>query len=254
LLQFSDDENAPLAGVISRTMADQHWPGADPLGAQIEVEYVPRPVTVVGVVGDTRQTGLSQSHQPLLFLSQMQSPRRYFRILARGAQDPVQLAGAVRQAAARIDPSLPLTQVRSLGQVVDDFLLPQRSLTESLGALSLGALLLAAVGIYGLMAFFVSQRVREIGIRMALGARRLDVMTMILRRVGRLTAAGVVIGMAGAFALTRFMGSFLQGVEAADPLSFAAIAALLATVAVVSGLIPAGRASRIDPLTALRQE
>ncbi|HSR66850.1 MAG TPA: ABC transporter permease [Acidobacteriota bacterium] len=253
-LRASDDENAPLAAVISQSMADRHWPRGNALGSQIEVEHLPQPVTVVGIAADTRQTDLAEARQSLLFLGQMQIPSRYFRVLARSQGDPRQLAGTVRAALARIDATIPLTEVRTLQEVVEEFLLPQRTLTQSLGILSSGALLLAAIGIYGLMAFFVSQRVREIGIRMALGARRQDVLTMVLGRVGRLAAIGVVIGLAGAFALTRFMAAFLEGVQPADPVSFLIIALLLGAVAVASGLIPAARASRIDPLTALRHE
>ncbi|MEE8587274.1 MAG: FtsX-like permease family protein, partial [Acidobacteriota bacterium] len=224
------------------------------VGALLKLDGTGQPFMVVGVVGNVRQVDLESSSRPIIYRPQLQSPWRYLRVLARASGNPEALAPAIRREIWSLDAALPINQVRTLEQVVSDFLLPQRSLAESLGVLSAGALILAAVGIYGLMAFFVSQRVREIGIRLALGAQRSDVLRLVVGRTLKLTALGLAIGLAGAFGLTRLMSNFFFGVAAGDPSSFALTALFLTATALLAGYIPARRASRIDPMLTLRCE
>ena len=249
-----DEAGSQPVALISQAMANRFWPDSDPLGALLKLGDKGQPVMVVGVVGNVRQVDLESSSQPTIYRPQLQSPWRYLRVLARASGNPEALAAPIRREIWSLDAALPINEVRTLEQVVNDFLLPQRSLAESLGVLSAGALILAAVGIYGLMAFFVSQRVREIGIRLALGAKRSDVLRLVVGRTLKLTALGLTIGLAGAFGLTRLMSNFFFGVAAGDPSTFALTALFLTATALLAGYIPARRASRIDPMLTLRCE
>lgn len=251
-LSGADDAGSDPVAMVDATLVERFLGGVDPVGAELRLGDG-TPVRVVGVVGASHQVELARSPDPVIYLSQQQVPRRYMRILVRTAVDPVTVAPAARAAVAELEPRLPLSEVRTLGQVVDDFLLAQSTLADGLAMLAAGALLLAAIGVYGLMAFFVSQRVRDIGIHVALGATRGRVAGMIGVRILRLTAIGVGIGLAIAYATMRLLGSFLYGVEAADPLAFGAAAALLAAIALGAGLVGARRALTVDPMTVLRE-
>ena len=247
----SDDLDAVWVGVVDETFAERHFGDGQAVGRQLHIDG-DRTVTIVGVAGASRQVDLATSPEPLLYLSQRQIPRRYMRLLVRTQGDPASLVSTVRAAVADIDPRLPLSEVRTMVQVVDDFLLPQALLANSMGVLAAGALLLAAIGVYGLMDFFVSQRIRDIGIHVALGATRNRVRVMIADRVLRLAAAGVAVGMLAALGLMQLLGSFLYGVDAADPGAFALAAIFLVVVALTAGIMGARRATRIDPMVALR--
>jgi len=250
---FAGDEDASTerVAIVDATFVDRHFGDRDALGEMLRLS---EGVTarIIGVVGAARQVDLADSPPPVLYLSQLQAPRRYMRVLARTATDPASLVPAVRAAMAGLEPRLPLAQVRTISQVVEEFLQAQSTLANGLALLAAGALLLAAVGVYGLMAFFVSQRVRDIGIHVALGATRGRVGRMIASRVLRLTAVGVAIGVVIAYGTMQALGSFLYGVRAADPMAYGVAAAFLALVAVGAGLVGARQALAIDPMTVLR--
>jgi putative ABC transport system permease protein len=175
-------------------------------------------------------------------------------VVMRAAGDPGQLAQAARQHVLAVDPDLPIFNVRTMERIWDDSVAPQRLNTLLLGIFGGVALLLAAVGIYGVMSYSVTQRTHELGIRMALGARPRDVRALVVRQGMTFVALGVGLGLAGALVVTRWMASLLYGVSASDPLTFGAIALLLAGVALFACFIPARRATRVDPIIALRHE
>lgn len=189
-----------------------------------------------------------------LYLPQAQNPWSYFRVLLRTAGEPQNTAPALRQAVAHVAPGVPLSGVRPLRAVLDEFLLPQRSLAAGFVVLGAAALLLAVVGLYGVLTQFVARRTREIGVRVALGANRRDVLRLVLGRGLTLTAVGAVIGVAGALAMSRLLESFLFGVTATDPWTLAGITATLLLTALLACAAPALRASRLDPLEVLRDE
>jgi putative ABC transport system permease protein len=249
----ADDAGAARVAIVSETLARRFWPDADAVGRRLDLSEG-GPVTIVGVVGDTKQEDMAASAGAEIFFPEAQVSTRYLRVLARTTGDPGSLAPAVSDAIWRVDRNLPLVQIRSLADVVQEFLLPQTAISSTLFVLALGALLLAVVGIYGLMAFFVTERTREIGIRLALGAAPAAVARHVLARGVRLTLAGVGAGLLGALGLARLMASLLFGVGALDPLAFGAVPAVLVLVALVSCFVPARRAASVDPLTSLRCE
>jgi len=252
---FSDADRAGAARVvaINETMARSFWPGGDPVGRTIRLEDG-ETATVVAIVGDTNDEDVAAGAGAQIYMPQAQVPWRYLRVLARTSGDPSAMVAEVSDAIWRVDPNLPLVEVRSLEQVVRDFLLPQTALSATLAGLAFGALLLAVVGVYGLMSFFVSRRRHEIGIRMALGASRRNVLTMVVGRGLWLTAAGLVGGLVGAAGLARVMSSLLFGVATVDAVAFGAAPAVLLAVALLSCYLPARRAAAIDPLVSLRYE
>lgn len=249
----ADRDGTPRVVIVNETMARNYWPGADPVGARLELSDG-EPAVVVGVVGDTMHSDVTAAPGPQIYFAQAQAPWRYHRMLARTAGDPLVLTTAVSEVLWRVDSRIPLVEIRSLEQVVQDFFLPQTSISATLAVLALGALLLAVVGIYGLMSFFVSQRTHEIGIRMALGASPREVLALVLRRGLWLTLAGVGVGVAGAFGLAQGMSSLLYGIATVDPVAFAAVPAILLAVAMLSCYVPARRAATVDPLVSLRYE
>ncbi len=249
----ADDAGAARVAIVNETLARRYWPGDSAVGRRIDLADGGS-VTIVGVVGDTKQEDVATAPGAEIYFPQAQVPWRYLRVLARTTGDPVSLAPAVSDAIWRVDRNLPLVQVRSLADVVREFLLPQTAISTTLFVLALGALLLAVVGIYGLMAFFVTERTCEIGIRLALGAAPGVVARQVLTRGLRLTLAGVGAGLLGAAGLARLMSSLLFGVGALDPLAFGAVPAILLLVALVSCFVPARRAASVDPLTSLRCE
>jgi len=252
---FTDGDRAGAARVvaINETLARNYWPDADPVGRTIRLEDVGI-ATIVAVVGDTKYEDLAAGAGAQIYLPQAQAPSRYLRVIARTVGDPSAMVATVSEAVWRVDPNLPLVEIRPLEQVVRDFLLPQTALSATLSGLALGALLLAVLGVYGLMSFFVSRRRHEIGIRMALGASRRSVLALVVGRGFRLAAAGLVGGLAGAVALAQVMASLLFGVGALDPVAFAAVPAVLLAVALLSCYLPARRAAAIDPVASLRYE
>jgi len=260
-LEPSDrNENAQRVAVINQAMARRFWQGS-PIGRRVnpQVSNQPNWFTVVGVVEDTKNIGVDKpAGTELYFLDQQVAQlfggntRQNFTVRATG--DPALVAAAVRGAVRDIDPALPIFGMQAMTDLVAVSLVRPRFLSILLGSFSAIALVLAAVGIYGVMAYSVSQRTQEIGVRMALGARSSDVMKMVLTQGTKLAAVGVGLGLAGAFALTRLMSTLLFEVSVTDPATFTAVVALLAAVALLACYVPARRATKVDPMVALRIE
>ena len=214
----------------------------------------PNPTEIIGVVGDVRDDSLTDEAQPTVYFPHPELTYAFMTLVIRTSGDPAELAPAARREISAIDPDQPVSDVRTMRQVMADTVGRARFNTLLLGLFAGLATLLAAVGIFGVMNYSVTLRTREIGLRMALGAEPARVLMLVLRQGLLLTLVGIGIGLAGALALTRLMSGLLFGVGANDPLTFAAIVLLLAFVSLVACYIPARRATRIDPLIALRYE
>jgi putative ABC transport system permease protein len=239
--------------VINREMARRFWPGGDALGKRINLcSLAPTPCwsSIIGVVGDVHQFGLDGSPTNDAYFSGGWTPY----LVIRTASDPVALAAAVTDVIHKTDANLPVTQVATLDDLISDSVSPRRFSAALIGIFSGIALLLAAVGIYGVMSYAVGQRTQEIGIRVALGAQPGDVWKLMIGLGARLALAGIAVGLAGAFALTRYLSSLLFDVKPTDPLTFLSVAVLLAMVALAACYVPARRAVRVDPIVALRYE
>ncbi len=256
--------SAPVA-VVNETMARAYWSGpAEAVGGRIRLgSATNRPwATVVGVVADERHDGVTAIVREKFFVPHIQwpvstnggDPIRSVFVVARTAVDPMDLAGAIRSEIRQLHASLPVAEVRSMREVVAASLATPRLTGFLLGAFAAIALALAAVGIYGVLAYVVSQRTAEIGIRMALGAERSQVLGAVLRHGLELAAAGIGGGLIGALALTRLMQSILYEVAPNDPFTFAAVAAALLLIALAASLLPARRATRVSPTAAVRSQ
>jgi putative ABC transport system permease protein len=255
---FTEREEAEARRVvlISESLARQHFPGEDPLGKRIVVPMSenPSPTEIVGVVGDVRYESPSEDAEPTVYLPPPELTYPFMTFVVRTAGDPAEMAPAVRRELRAIDPDQPVSDVRTMTQVMSDSVGRARFNTLLLGLFAGLATLLAAIGIFGVMNYSVALRTREIGLRVALGAQPARVLMLVLRQGLLLTLIGIGVGLLGALALTRLMSSLLFGVEATDPATFVAIVLLLVAVSLVACYIPARRATRIDPLTALKYE
>jgi putative ABC transport system permease protein len=209
---------------------------------------------VVVAVGDVRHMSLAQAPDAEICFPFAQSPQPAMSLALRTSSEPLRFAPALRQAVLELDREQPVSRVAAMEQTLAGSLAAQRFSTVLLGIFAVVALVLAAIGIYGVISFSVTRRTHEIGIRMALGARRADVLRMVVLEGTLLALMGVSIGLAAAFALTRLIGSLLYGVKATDPLVFSAISLLLIAVAALASYLPARRAARVDPMVALRYE
>ncbi|MDP1571451.1 MAG: ABC transporter permease [Vicinamibacterales bacterium] len=252
LLEPSDHEEAPRAVVINRALATRYWPDTDPVGTRLRAG--PNAVTIVGIVADVRHRELSQPALPQMYLSMAQWPQGAMTAVIKTTGDPAALAPAVRAAVAAIDPSLPVSGIDTLESLMAGTLALPRLLAMLMLTFAGTALLLAAIGIYGLMAYSVSQRTQEFGVRVALGANARDVLGLVLGQAMRLTAAGVLVGAAAAFGVSRLLAALLYDVTPADVPTFAATALALSAVALAAAYLPARRAMRISPVEALRNE
>lgn len=252
-----DVAGAPDVAVISETLARRRWPGSDPIGRVINFGNMDgnlRPLTIVGVAGDVRAQGLDRPPAPIVYVSYRQRgirPDATPTFLLRAATPPATVASSVRGIFRELAPELPV-RVSTFGSEMGGWLADRRFLLLVVGVFAASALLLAAVGIYGIVAFSVARRTREIGIRMALGAERRDVLRLVVGEGARLAAAGIAAGTAVSLAVTRLVASLLFGVAATDPVTFGAVAALLAGAALAASYLPARRAMRLDPNAALR--
>ncbi|MDT5271512.1 MAG: putative transport system permease protein [Acidobacteriota bacterium] len=250
-----DSEKAPMVVVINETMARRYWPGESPLGKRITIwrdEKFPR--EIVGVVGDTRSNPAEPAGAQM-YVPFAQDPNwASLSLVVRTSADPASLAAAARNEVHALDKAIPVYNARPMSNVVAASLAERRASTLLVGAFALLALLLALVGIYGVTAYYVTQRTHEIGLRMALGARARHILGLVVGRSLRLTLAGLAVGLCGALALTRVMESLLYEVKPADPVTLAAAAALLGAISLLACLLPARRAARVDPLIALRAE
>jgi putative ABC transport system permease protein len=241
--------------IISEAMARQYWPNQDPIGQRIIVSWNDEgPDEIVGVVGDVRQENLEKEVRPSIYWPPSRFAYPWMTIAIRTSGNVTSVVSAATAKVHELDANIAVADVRLMREVMD-ISVAQRRLTMLLLALFAGmALLLAAVGIYGVISYAVTQRTQEIGIRMALGAQRSAVLRMVIRQAVMLAAIGIVVGAAGAFVLTGLMKNLLFGVLPSDPVTFAAVSALLGLVAVVAALVPGLRATRVDPVVALRAE
>jgi len=257
-LSEADDENSPLAVLISETAAQRWWPNQDPIGRRVKVPgFDPSPQpwrTVVGVVEDVKQAGLNAPHTMQIYLPHAQFSTGSLVLIVRTGPDPLDVTGEIRREVAGIDPELPVSNVASMEQVMDDSTASQLFSAALLGTLSGLGLLLAMVGVYGVLSYGVSQQTREIGIRMALGAARRDVLALVVGNGLKLLLTGVAAGTVAALLVTRLMSGLLFGVSANDPLTFVSIAVFVSAIALLASYIPARRAAKVDPMVALRYE
>ena len=259
-VSWNDTQQAPLIAVVSETMAQKFWANSDAIGKRFKLGPVQGRdpwITVIGVAGNVHQLQLQGVARPAIYLAATQDAGtgdtlRDWTIQTAG--DPEPLAPAVRSAIWAVDANLPISRTQTMEQVRSAVLGPQQVNFSLVGLFGIVALVLAAVGLYGVTAYSVAQRTHEIGIRVALGARRAEVLRLVLGQGAKLAMLGLAIGTAAALALSQFLSSLLYGVTARDPLTFAGVAALLAGVALAASYIPARRAMRVDPMIALRHE
>jgi putative ABC transport system permease protein len=254
-----DAKDSPHVAVINETMAKNLFPDEDPVGKRITFDTGddnPNPdwYEIVGVVGDVKQYGLDQATPLQTYEPYTQQTYSYMTLVARTTVAPTNLTAAIRNAVLQIDKEQPIANVRTLDQILSTSIAQQRFSMLLLGVFAAVAMLLAAVGIYGVLSYSVTQRTHEVGIRMALGAGRRDVLRLLIGHGMLLTLIGVAAGLAAAFALTRLMSTLLFGVSPTDPATFGLIALLLVTVALLACWIPARRATKVDPMVALRNE
>jgi putative ABC transport system permease protein len=238
--------------IVSKQLVDTAFPNEDALGKRLITGYKGEPYEIIGIVGDLLHQSLGGPTTPAMYFPMRQSGRMNLVVRTKG--EPLSIAGSLRNVVHNIDPDQPVSAMRPMTEWVDSSVTQSRDLTTLFGLFAALAMILAATGIYGVMSYSVAQRTHEIGIRMALGARRADVLKLVVGQGMLLTLIGVVIGLLSAYGLTRVMASLLFGVTARDPITFVVVAALLTTVAFVACFVPARRATRVDPLVALRYE
>jgi putative ABC transport system permease protein len=250
-----DNANAPLVTLINRTAAQRIWPNEDPLGKRVRLGGIDNPLrSVVGIVGDVNHYDLETAPDLQAYVPHAQWTDSYMRLVVRAGADPTALTGPVGQAIHAIDPDAPLYKVATMRQLLSVSVAQRRFTLLLIAVFAAVALLMAAIGLYGVMAYSVTQRTQEIGIRVALGAQSADVLWSVVGRGLRLVALGMALGLIAALALTRFMKTLLFGVSATDPISFIGVAFLLALVALLACWVPARRATKVDPMVALRCE
>jgi putative ABC transport system permease protein len=260
-LDGRDGDGSALTVVINQSMARHFYGNESPIGRRISTNGGgpnPPPVwrTIVGVIADIKNAGMDKPAGTELYMpySQVGFPYRNFSVVLRTSGDPLQLSRAATEAVHSLDPSLPVSSIRTMDDVIATAESRPRFLTLLLGLFSGLAMALAAVGIYGVMAYSVTQRTQEIGIRMALGAKPTDVLGMVVKNGMLLTAIGMAVGLGAALGLTRLMRTLLFGVTATDAMTFVTVPLVLVVIALIACYIPARRATRVDPLIALRYD
>jgi putative ABC transport system permease protein len=259
---FTSDDRAgtPPVVLITESAARQFFPGEDPLGKTITLGWRRGPGTphaggeVIGILGDVKEAGLNEPDAPQIYLPYRQWPVSSMTVMLTTSVPPMSLADAVRSEVYAIDGNLPVSNVRTLDAILAKSISQQRFYMLLLAVFASVALVLAAVGIFGVLSYAVSQRTREIGIRMALGAQSPTVIGLIVRQAMVLVALGVAAGLVGGLVLSQTMAKMLFGVAPTDPATYATVAVVLGTVALVASYLPARRATRVDPIVALRAE
>jgi len=251
-LTAQDADSGSLGVVVSAALARKHWPGRSPIGE--EIAFYDRRARVVGVVADARYTSVQGEPVPIVFVSNRVFTRRIFTVIARTSGDPAAVLPSVRDAVRGVEPDQPITEMGTMRDAIGDAVAAPRVLTLLVGMFGVVALLLAAIGVYGVVAYVVGQRTNEIGIRIALGARPGDIVRWTLRTGLAPALVGLVVGGVAALALSRLLGAQLYDVSPTDPVVFGAVAGVLVLVALLASGVPARRAARVDPAVALRAE
>jgi putative ABC transport system permease protein len=253
----ADNQNVPTVLLINETLQRQFFEGEDPIGRRLNIgtDKEPEWSEIVGIVNDVKYNGMAETVQPALYLNLAQSPSWSMSLVVKTATaDPLKMVGPIRGEIAKIDPDLPVAQIDTMDHRFADAVAQPRFRTVLIAVFAAVALVLACVGIYGVMSYSVTQRTHEIGVRMALGARAGDVLKMVIRQGLTVAGIGVTVGLGASFALTRLMSSLLFGVKPTDPPTFIVTALILALTALLACYIPARRATKVDPMIALRYE
>jgi putative ABC transport system permease protein len=251
-----DRADTPRVLVVNQALAQRFFPGQSAIGKRLGLEDENRLdwAEIVGVVGNVKHQRLDAETKPELYQPYSQNPRNFMSVVVRATGDPSSLVAPIRTQVAALDPDQPIYQISTMESLLARTLAQSRFVMLLLGGFSALAMVLAAVGIYGVMSWFVTQRNKEIGIRMALGAQQGDVLTMVVREGMLLAGIGVALGLAGSFALTRIIANLLYSVGPTDPATLAAVSILLTAVAFLACWVPARRAARVDPIITLRAE
>ena len=249
-----DDAAKTPVLVINRAMAQAFWPSENPIGKRLRMGTNEKWMKIVGVVGNVRQHQLGEPPRPMMYAPYAQDPWPFMDIAVRTSQEPAGVASDVQRAIQTVDKDEPVYNVRTMEEIVSRSVSSRRFMLVLVGLFATLALILTAVGIYGVISFAVSQRTHEIGVRMALGARHQDVLKLVVRRGMFLSLVGLAAGVVAALALTRFLASLLYEIKPTDAMTFAGVAAILAAVSFAANYIPARRATRVDPMVALRYE
>jgi putative ABC transport system permease protein len=241
--------------IINEELAQQYFPGQDPIGQRLTIETgepKPQPREIIGIVGDVRHFGLGQGLPAEMYIPSLRSPRT--NLVVRTTADPAVLSASVRREVLAVDPVQPVSNIRTMEQLIASSIAQPRFQTLLLALFAAVALILSAVGIYGLLSYTVNQRTHEIGVRLALGAQTGDVLKLVVGQGVKIVLVGIIVGLGAAFALTRVIAGLLFGVSATDPVTFIGIATLLFVVAMLACYLPARRATKVDPMAALRSE
>jgi len=249
-----DQANTPTVVIVNQTMAQRFWPNDDPIGKQIKFVQDESQATVVGIVGDAKHYYVDEVQRPQMYNAYSQNPGIFATLLVRTSVEPLSIAEQVRQAVWRVDPDQPMWKIRTEEFLVTRSVADRKFLMALMGIFAGLALVLTVLGLYGVISYLVNQRTQEIGIRMALGAQVGDILRMVLKQGMTLVVGGVVLGLSASWILTRLIAQLLYKTSATDPVTFSAIAVLLIVVALCACYIPARRATKVDPLDALRYE